>query len=85
MAIFVYMYIFVCVLLHTGPTLLCVNISLSFNLTRVKSKDDAVTELSDTPELIQDPNVIRHPSLTVAFTLKVSLGFHLSALLFFFF
>lgn len=39
-------------------------------IPKVKSKDDAVTELSDTPELIQDPDQIRHPSLTVAFTFK---------------
>lgn len=37
---------------------------------KVKSKDDAVSESLDTPELLQDPNVIRHPSLTVAFTFK---------------
>ncbi|XP_044079649.1 NLR family CARD domain-containing protein 3 [Siniperca chuatsi] len=37
---------------------------------KVKSKDDAVSEPSDTPELIQDTNEIRHPSLTVAFTFK---------------
>ena len=48
--------------------------SLHF-LSRVKSKDDAVSQASDTPELIQDPNEIRHPSLTVAFTFKVSLCF----------
>lgn len=39
-------------------------------IPKVKSKDDAVSEPSDTPELIQDPNVIRHPSLTVAFTFR---------------
>lgn len=39
-------------------------------IPRVKSNDDAVSEPSDTPELIQDPNAIRHPSLTVAFTFK---------------
>ncbi|KAI3373569.1 hypothetical protein L3Q82_022163, partial [Scortum barcoo] len=35
---------------------------------KVKSKDDAVP--LDTPELIQNPNEIRHPSRTVAFTFK---------------
>lgn len=47
--------------------------SLHCGLTRVKSKDDTVSEPSDTPELTQDPNKIRHPSLTVSFTFKVSL------------
>uniref|UniRef100_A0A8D0B5B2 NLR family, CARD domain containing 3-like 1 n=1 Tax=Sander lucioperca TaxID=283035 RepID=A0A8D0B5B2_SANLU len=44
--------------------------SLHCGLTRVKSKDDAASELPDAPELIQDPKEIRHPSLTVAFTFK---------------
>ncbi|XP_076606631.1 NLR family CARD domain-containing protein 3 [Chaetodon auriga] len=35
-----------------------------------KSKDDTVSEPSNTPELIQDPSESRHPSLTVAFTFK---------------
>lgn len=39
-------------------------------IPKVKSNDNAVAELSDTPELIKDPNEIRHPSLTVAFTFK---------------
>ncbi|XP_074467755.1 NACHT, LRR and PYD domains-containing protein 6 [Sebastes fasciatus] len=39
-------------------------------IPKLKSKDDTVSEPSDTPELIQDPNEIRHPSLTVAFTFK---------------
>ncbi|KAF1378714.1 hypothetical protein PFLUV_G00193390 [Perca fluviatilis] len=39
-------------------------------IPKVKSKDDAASELPDTPELIQDPKEIRHPSLTVAFTFK---------------
>ncbi|XP_073336168.1 NLR family CARD domain-containing protein 3 [Pagrus major] len=37
---------------------------------KVKNKDDAASEPSDTPELIHDPNEIRHPSLTVKFTFK---------------
>uniref|UniRef100_UPI0037E782C1 protein NLRC3 n=1 Tax=Semicossyphus pulcher TaxID=241346 RepID=UPI0037E782C1 len=37
---------------------------------KYKNKEDAPSELSDTPELNHDPNAIRHPSLTVAFTLK---------------
>ncbi|XP_029303868.1 NACHT, LRR and PYD domains-containing protein 6-like [Cottoperca gobio] len=37
---------------------------------KVKSKDHAASELSDTPELIHDPNEVPHPSLTVAFTFK---------------
>lgn len=37
---------------------------------KVKSKDDTVSELPNAPELIQDPNTIRHPSLTVKFTFK---------------
>ncbi|TDH04824.1 hypothetical protein EPR50_G00136550 [Perca flavescens] len=39
-------------------------------IPKVKSKDDAASELPETPELIQDPKEIRHPSLTVAFTFK---------------
>ncbi|XP_070699316.1 NACHT, LRR and PYD domains-containing protein 3 [Pempheris klunzingeri] len=39
-------------------------------IPKVKSKDDAVCEPSAPPELVQDPNNIRHPSLTVAFTFK---------------
>lgn len=39
-------------------------------IPKVKSKDDAVAEPTDTLQLIEDPNVIRHPSLTVGFTLK---------------
>ncbi|XP_074528958.1 NLR family CARD domain-containing protein 3 [Halichoeres trimaculatus] len=35
-----------------------------------KNKDDAVPELTDTPELMTDPNEIRHPSLTVKFTFE---------------
>ncbi|XP_030293584.1 NLR family CARD domain-containing protein 3 [Sparus aurata] len=37
---------------------------------KVKNKDDAPAEPSDTPELIRDPNEKRHPSLTVKFTFK---------------
>ncbi|XP_056140237.1 NLR family CARD domain-containing protein 3 [Lampris incognitus] len=37
---------------------------------RVHSKADAVSIPSERPELILDPNEIRHPSLTVAFTFK---------------
>lgn len=47
--------------------------SLDCGLTRVKIKDDTASEPSETPELMGDPTGIRHPSLTVAFTLKVSL------------
>nr|XP_020491166.1 NLR family CARD domain-containing protein 3-like [Labrus bergylta] len=39
-------------------------------LTRDKAEEEAASELTDTPELMTDPNEIRHPSLTVAFTLK---------------
>ncbi|GLD46944.1 protein NLRC3-like isoform X1 [Lates japonicus] len=39
-------------------------------IPKVKTKDDIVSEPSETPELIQNPNEIRHPSLTVAFTFK---------------
>ncbi|XP_034405687.1 NLR family CARD domain-containing protein 3 isoform X2 [Cyclopterus lumpus] len=39
-------------------------------IPKLEHKDDAVSELSETPELNQDPNEIRHPSLTVAFTFK---------------
>ncbi|XP_018547591.1 NLR family CARD domain-containing protein 3 isoform X1 [Lates calcarifer] len=39
-------------------------------ILKVKTKDDIVSEPSETPELIQNPNEIRHPSLTVAFTFK---------------
>ncbi|XP_051255858.1 NLR family CARD domain-containing protein 3 isoform X1 [Dicentrarchus labrax] len=39
-------------------------------IPKVKSKDDIVSEPSERPELIQDPNQIRHPSLTVGFTFK---------------
>ncbi|KAK5859150.1 hypothetical protein PBY51_003237 [Eleginops maclovinus] len=35
-----------------------------------KVRDETATELSDTLELIQDPNEFRHPALTVAFTFK---------------
>lgn len=35
-----------------------------------KNRDDAVPELTDTPELMTDPNEIRHPSLTVKFTFE---------------
>ncbi|XP_032389854.1 NLR family CARD domain-containing protein 3 [Etheostoma spectabile] len=39
-------------------------------IPKVKSKDEAVSELPDTPEIIQAPKESRHPSLTVAFTFK---------------
>ncbi len=52
-----------------------VKVSLYFGLIRVKNQDDSVSEMSDTPELTKDPNETRHPSLTVAFTFKVSLSF----------
>ncbi|XP_045895066.1 protein NLRC3 [Micropterus dolomieu] len=39
-------------------------------IPKVTSKDDSAPEPSDTPELIQDSNEVRHPSLTVAFTFK---------------
>ncbi|KAM7374187.1 hypothetical protein PAMP_006861 [Pampus punctatissimus] len=39
-------------------------------IPKVKSKDDTVSEPSDTLELIQEPDTIRHPSLTVDFTFK---------------
>ncbi|KAM7397828.1 hypothetical protein PAMA_005925 [Pampus argenteus] len=39
-------------------------------IPKVKSKDDTVSEPSDTPELIQEPDTIGHPSLTVDFTFK---------------
>lgn len=39
-------------------------------IPKVKSKDDTVSEPSNTPELIQGPSEIMHPSLTVAFTFK---------------
>ncbi|XP_034539854.1 protein NLRC3 [Notolabrus celidotus] len=35
-----------------------------------KNNEETVPELTDTPELLTDPNEIRHPSLTVAFTFK---------------
>ncbi|XP_071316669.1 NLR family CARD domain-containing protein 3 [Trachinotus anak] len=37
---------------------------------KVKSKDETVSEPSDTPELVQPRNESRHPSLTVSFTFK---------------
>ncbi|XP_054481564.1 NACHT, LRR and PYD domains-containing protein 3 [Anoplopoma fimbria] len=39
-------------------------------IPKLKCKDDSVSVLTDTPELTQDPNEMRHPSLTVAFTFK---------------
>lgn len=47
--------------------------SLHCGLTRVKLKDDTASEPSETPELVGDPTGVRHPSLTVAFALKVGL------------
>lgn len=38
---------------------------------KYKNKDDAISELTDTPELMTDPNEIRHPSLTVKFTFEL--------------
>ncbi|XP_070773509.1 NACHT, LRR and PYD domains-containing protein 3 [Enoplosus armatus] len=37
---------------------------------KLRSKEDTVSDLSDTPELTWDPNEISHPSVTVAFTFK---------------
>ncbi|KAK9536364.1 hypothetical protein VZT92_006151 [Zoarces viviparus] len=39
-------------------------------IPKLKCKDDTVSELPVKPELFQDPNEPRHPSLTVAFTFK---------------
>ncbi|XP_042355367.1 protein NLRC3 [Plectropomus leopardus] len=39
-------------------------------IPKVKSKEDMVSQLPDAPELMKDPNAVRHPSLTVAFTFK---------------
>ncbi|KAF7656032.1 hypothetical protein LDENG_00047140 [Lucifuga dentata] len=37
---------------------------------KVRSKDHNISQLPERPELVRDPNVIRHPSLTVAFMFK---------------
>ncbi|XP_076024363.1 NLR family CARD domain-containing protein 3 [Genypterus blacodes] len=37
---------------------------------KVRSTDEDVSKLPDRPELVQDPNATRHPSVTVAFTFK---------------
>ncbi|KAG8008347.1 NLR family CARD domain-containing protein 3 [Nibea albiflora] len=37
---------------------------------KVKSKEDTASEISDTPELMEDPNDSGHPSVTVEFTFK---------------
>lgn len=47
--------------------------SLHCGLTRVKIKEDTAPEPAEAPELMEPPNGIRHPSLTVAFALKVGL------------
>uniref|UniRef100_UPI003AB053FC NLR family CARD domain-containing protein 3 n=1 Tax=Centroberyx gerrardi TaxID=166262 RepID=UPI003AB053FC len=37
---------------------------------KVRNKEDDISEPPERPELIRDPNEIRHPSLTVGFTFK---------------
>ncbi|TKS83463.1 NLR family CARD domain-containing protein 3 CARD15-like protein [Collichthys lucidus] len=37
---------------------------------KVKSKEDTASQISDTPELMEDPNDSGHPSVTVEFTFK---------------
>ncbi|XP_056263462.1 NLR family CARD domain-containing protein 3 [Pseudoliparis swirei] len=39
-------------------------------IPKLELKDETVSELPETPELNQDPNEMRHPYLTVAFTFK---------------
>lgn len=49
--------------------------SLPTGMTGIENKEDEVTEMMATPGLITDPIGPKHPSVTVAFTLKVRLPF----------
>lgn len=59
-------YLSVCVIIK-------VDTKVCSYLTRVRDKEEEVTESPDDLVLIRDPDEIRHPSLTVDFTFKVSL------------
>lgn len=63
----------VSLLLHCYDESVLIKMYLYWGITRVRSEDDVMSEPSESPDIIQDTDEFTHPSVTVAFTFKVSL------------